>query len=77
VVYLLLQYVGGSPESSSAMSNKIYGDTRVYEDGLKKSSTEVWREKDLFFFFSKQAVLQQASSPSASKQSFSKQAILQ
>jgi hypothetical protein len=40
---------GRSSGSSSAMSNTTGGNTRVPEDDLKKSSTEVWKDKDFFF----------------------------
>jgi hypothetical protein len=33
------------------MSNNTGGDVRVPEDGLKNTSSEVWRDKDLFFSF--------------------------
>ena len=43
--------VGGSSGSSSPMSNNTGGDARVPEDDVNKSSTEVCRDKELFFSF--------------------------
>jgi hypothetical protein len=41
----------GSSGSLSPMSNNTGGDARVPQGELKKSRTEVWREKYLFFTF--------------------------
>ena len=50
---------GGTPSlivwqssvSSSPASNSAGGNARAFDDGLEKSSTEPWRDKDLFFSF--------------------------